>query len=132
MSRFTPEEMRRAIVALDTIESEGDCDEWAIIVRQAGDSAPNGSRWGNATPNQRGGGSLLAARLANLLGEDRDQCEQAAAEVFAPQRHRAVFDALISYSEELTGRTSHRESAPAAKPIQRPAVRIVADRGVTA
>ena len=128
-SRFTPDELRRAIVALDVIERHGDRDEWALLQRQAHDSAPNGNRWGNATPNQRIGGGLLADQLAGLLGESRDRCEQAAAEVLAPQRHRALYDLLLAYADELTGRSPHREPLPAKKPRQRPRVRIVAEEG---
>jgi hypothetical protein len=125
-TRFSPDELRRAIVALATIERDGDQDELDLILRQASDSAPNGSRWGNATPNQRSGGGLLAGRLADLLGEDPDRCEQSAAEVFAPQRHRAIFDALVSYADELSGKPA---SAPAMPKLSQ--VRIVADRMVT-
>ena len=126
--RFTPEELRRAIVALDTIERLGDPDEWALLQQQAHDSAPNGDRWGNATANQRISGGLLADRLVNLLGESRGHCEQAAAEVFAPQRHRAVYDSLIAYADELTRRSPRREPSPAKSRGQRPTVRIVADQ----
>jgi hypothetical protein len=131
MNRFTPDELRRAILALDVIEERGDRDEWAYILRQAHDSAPSADLWGNATGNQRIGGSLLADRLARLLGERRDDCEQAAAEVFAPQRCSAAYDALIRYADELTAGQSvpRAASAPAAR---RPStIRIVADeRGV--
>ncbi len=127
-SRFTPDELRRAIIALGVIEERGDRDEWALILSEAHDSAPNGSPWGNATGNQRLGGAMLANRLADLLGEQRDRCEQAAADVFTPQRHRAVFDAIISYAEELTGQPSRRDPATMSTPTERPAVRIVADR----
>jgi hypothetical protein len=127
-NRFAADELRRAITALAVIEEHGNRDEWAYILRQAQDSAPSVERWGNATGNQQIGGSLLAARLADLLGESRDRCELAAAEVFAPQRHRAVFDAIIFYAEELTGASSRRKPPATSAPIQRPAVRIVGDQ----
>jgi hypothetical protein len=127
-SRFTTDELRRAIVALDTIEGHGDRHEWALILRQAHESALSGDRWGNATGNQRISGGLLADRLASLLDEPRDRCEQVAAEVFAPQRHRAIYDALIGYADELTDHPSRRESPPAETHVQRPVVRIVGGR----
>ena len=131
MSRFTPDELRRAIVALAIIEQRrrpARMGNSLATGRQL--SRTNGSRWGNATPNQKVGGSLLAGRLANLLGEDRDGCEEVAAEVFAPQRHRAVYDAMIDYAAELTGHPSPRNSIAVPRPVQRPTVRIVADCGV--
>jgi hypothetical protein len=127
MNRFSPDELRRAVVALDVIEQRGDRDQWKIILRQARDSAPNSSRWGNATPNQQIRGAMLAADLSSLLGADREQCEEAAAEVVAPQQHRAIYNALLSYAAELTRQSSSRNSSAATKPTQRPTVRIIAD-----
>jgi hypothetical protein len=130
MNRFSPDELRRAITALDVIKDHGDPDEWALILREAVRFMQGCGRWGNATPNQQIGGALLAGELSNLLDEDRDRCEQAAADVFAPQRHRAVYDAIVGYADELTGQRSPR-NLNAAKPAPRPAVRIVGEeRGV--
>jgi hypothetical protein len=126
--RFTLDELRRAVVALDIINQHGDRDEWALLQRQARDSAPNGNRWNNATPNQRINGGLLADQLADLLGEPRDYCEQAAAEVFAPQHHRAMYDVLVAYADELIGRSPRREPPPSRRLVQRPTVRIVGDQ----
>ena len=123
--RFTRDELRRAVIALNTVEGRGDSDTLAYILREAQSVIPSASLWGNATPRQQIGGRWLAERLAKLLGEPVDRCEQAAADVFAGHRHRAVFDALISYAEELMGHTSRRESATTSTPIHRPAVRIV-------
>ena len=121
-NRFSFDELRQAIQALIVVEENGDPAEWAMILRQASDSAPSAGRWGNATPGQKISGQLLADKLADLLGVDRDRCNQVAAEMFAPQKHRAVFDALLGYVAELTGQ-------PSAKPTQRQAIRIVADKG---
>ncbi len=125
---FSAEELRRGIEALAVVENRGDRHEWVYILREAQDSAPNGSRWGNATTNQQISGQLLAGQLAKLLGEPLDKCEEAAADVFVLQRRWAVYDALISYADELTGQSSRCESATTSTPIRRPAVRIVADQ----
>ena len=129
--RFSSDELQWAIVALDRIDRDGNRDEWAYVLRQASDSAPAAGRWGNATPGQKISGQILAGKLANLLGVDPDRCDEVAAEMFAPQRHRVIFDALLGYAAEL-GQPSHRESRVTPKPTQRPSIRIVGDdeRGV--
>jgi hypothetical protein len=121
MNNFSPEELRRAAVALDIIERLGDPDQWSTILCGASATSP--------TLGQSLRAGLLASELAKLLGEDRDRCEQAAAEAFAPSRHRAVFDALIGYADELAGTPATTTTTTRAP---RPTVRIVADRTVTA
>lgn len=127
MTEFTFDELRRAVKAMDVIEQRGDRDDWAYILKQAQNTVPSAGLWGNASIGTRAAGEALARRVADLLGESRDRCEQAAAEVLAPQRGRVVYDALMGYAGELTGYT-RRESHTTPRPIQRPAVRIVANR----
>jgi len=122
---LTDQELRQAFLALSVIEDRGDPDELAYILRQARDAAPSADRWGNATLNQEIGACQLAAKAAALLGEPRERCEAAAAEIFAPQRQRAVFDALIRYAGELT------KTGTTVPKSYRPTIRIIADeRGV--
>ncbi len=103
-NRFSPEELRRAANALITVLTEGDRDEWAYIRKEAVGqyAAPSGDPWRYATSGQKLNGWAIADELSQLLGVDRKQCELAAAEVYAKQRHRAVYDALIAYTAELT------------------------------
>jgi hypothetical protein len=126
--RFTPAELRQAVEALAVIERDGDPDQWALILGEAHRSAPAAGRWGNATGNQHLGGMMLAHRVAELLGVPRDCCEQAAADLFAPQYHRAVFEALLSYAGELTGKGSRLPKSSKAVG----AVRIVPDQEAVA
>ena len=46
---------------------------------------------------------LLARRLSNLLGEPREQCEEAAKDVFCNGRQRAMFRAIVDYAIQLIG-----------------------------
>jgi hypothetical protein len=124
---LTDDELRRALLALDIIDRDGDPDELAHLLRAARDATPSVDPWGNSTASQEISGRRLAARLARLVGESRGRCDRAAAEVFAPQRQRAVFDALVSYADRLTGQTSRRTSSAAA-PM--PTIRIVSNQEV--
>jgi len=127
---LTDQELRQAVFALIIIEERGFPDELAHLLREARDSTPSADPWGNATPSQKISGCWLGAKLAGLLGEPRESCEAAAAEVFAPQRQRAVYNAIVGYADELTGRrTRNTSSSP---PTQRPKIRIVARREAVA
>lgn len=129
MSSFTPDELRGAIVALDTIERDGDSNELAYILREVRNATPSADPWGNAGIGAQLNADHLAGRLATMLDVPRVQCEQAARAVFSKDYCRAVFDALISYANELTGQTSRRTSSAApSMPTHRPTIRIVADR----
>lgn len=129
---LTDQELRQAVFALTIIEERGDPDELAYILRQVGEATPSADPWGNATVNQEISGRRLAAKLAGLLGERRDRCEQVAAEVFAPQRRRAIFDALTGYADRLTGQTSRSTSSAAPKLTHRPTIRLIANREAVA
>ena len=125
MSKFSPEELRRAAAALKVINERGDPDEWGDIQRKARAVAAAGGWWNSATAGQRLTGQRLAADLAALLGESRELCEQAAAEVSVWLPHRAMFDAILGYAAELTGQPMQRTSSAAAKPTA--TVRLVAE-----
>ena len=126
---LTDQELRQALFALSVIEARGDRDEWAAILRDVNAAAPAG-QWGGAAPNQHIGGSLLAGQLAGLLGESRERCEAAAADVFGNSRQRAIFAALVRYAAELTGQSEIVPYAPPAvakAPAPRQKVRFVSD-----
>jgi hypothetical protein len=108
MSSLTLDELRRGISALAIIDRHGRDDDLALILRKATAATQSAALWGNATAGQVIQGQSLARRLATLLGEPIERCEQAAADVFAPERHRAVLGALVAYADELTG-TARRE-----------------------
>jgi hypothetical protein len=123
MSDFSPEDLRRAATALDIVERLGDPDQWSMVLQRA--NATTGP-----TPGQSLHAGLLASRLATLLGESRDLCEQAAEYVFTPSRHQALFAALINYAAELSSKTT----MPAATSLYtpRPIIRIVGDKEAAA
>jgi len=100
MSKYTHEELRRAITALGSIERDGDRDEWAYIMRQAQDTAPAADPWGNVSIGARISAQALARRLSSTIGAPVGDCEAAAADVYGRDRGRAIYDALVGYAAE--------------------------------
>jgi len=123
---LTDQELRQAVFALTIIEERGDPDEFDLILKEARDKTPAADdRW-NMTLGVRFQVEAMADRLAGLLGESRKRCEIAAVNTIGTGRQRAVFDALVSYADELTGQTTRRTSSAA------PTIRIVANREAVA
>jgi len=104
MNNFTRDELRRAVVALDAIERTGDPDEWAAILREARDSAPSADPWQNVGIGTRTLANVMAKRLAGLLGVPITDCLTAAGDVYGMDRGRAVFEAMLAYADEVTGK----------------------------
>ena len=131
IDRFTSAELQQAILALNTIDRDGDPDQWAYVLREAQDAAPAIDPWQNVSIGTRPAAEAIARRLSAILGVSVESCFQAAQNVFARDRGRVIFDALLGYAAEL-GQPSHRESRVTPKPTQRPSIRIVGDdeRGV--
>jgi hypothetical protein len=126
--KFTLDELRRAVESLATIERDGDPDEWSLILRQAQDSAPAAAPWGNDPIGASINAGILARRLCKLLCVDQDECDLAAEVAFSQSRQRAVYNALIMYSDELTGRTATPAPAQSAPATPQTSVRIVAGK----
>ena len=139
---LTDQELRQAVFAFGIIEDRGDPDVFALLMKEASTKAPAANEWDSMTINQRLHVARVAAELSKLLGESRDRCEQAAADVLGPGRQRLRFQALIGYAidligpcRELTGESpfaSYDAPPPAIAAQGRPStIRIVADeRGV--
>ena len=127
---LTDAELRQAIEALVIVENRGDAEDFQYLLNQATASTPSADPFGNASIGVSIQAGLLARRLSGLLGVPIVRCEQAAADVLAPQRELAVYNAILAYAAELAGggKSPKVENISAfADDAPTPAVRIVVD-----
>lgn len=98
---MSDDEIRRAAVALDTIDRFGHEDELCQRIREATADLPGCGIWGNATIGALAAGGIMATRLSKLLGVSKRRAQRAVAEALSPQRSMAILEVLLGYEREI-------------------------------